>query len=377
MYKRSRQKNEASSSNFIDELPRHWNFCIYYMFCRVFTWLHQRNHTKKFYVPFYLTILFSMEKNEKKIFRTNNKKFMPKRQFGDRFFDHMNDEGSPSIPARLCSTGRSRSNNSLAGVEFSNHVVPHKIVKTYVGERRHIPPSGTPHLKGESMIKSPLQVRQHRIRIVPEDAPQRQTHILPTSTGLVGATPPRTNSASRRGYCPPPLPASEGTPLARRGSPCRRDGNRDSLDFALVPKAYVVERPIPEPLLPSKYRRQRRSLMEPGSSDEARSSSASGPKSSHRALIDPPPHAVPAPARRGSIVMSDNHIAVGSFEPTSENRLRPARAPSPLRGDRDYDVITLLARGSTYQHSTPQRSDTPTRTTRKNQCSSPNILAWA
>lgn len=307
---------------------------------------------------------------------------MPKRQFGERFFDHMNEEGPRAVPARMRSSGRSRANNSLAGVEFSNNVVPHKVVKTYVGERRHIPPTGTPHLKGESMIKSPL-VRQHRIRIIPDDAPQRQTHILPTPTGFVGSTPPRSSSVSRRGYCNPPIASSESTPVPqRRGSPSHHHDfvNRDSLDFALVPKAFVVERPVPEPLLPSKYRRQRRSILEPGSSDDAVRSSV-GVKTSHRALIDPPPHPVPAPARRGSITVVGDHIAVGTFEPLSEKISRPmsARAPSPLRGERDYDVISLLSKvGTSLQaQSTPQRSETPTRSTRKNQCSSPNILAWA
>lgn len=304
---------------------------------------------------------------------------MPKRQFGERFLDQMNDERGPQIAARLKSEGRSRANNSLAGVEWSNHVVPNKTRKTYDGERRHVTPTGLSHLRGEAVLNSPLHVRKHQIRVVSCEAPQRRTHIVPAPTGFCGSIgSTRSGSASsitRRGYCTPPTSAidSPSRTVSAKPSPCRRNYNPDSLDFALVPKAVLIERPVPEPLIPKHYRRQRRSLAEPGSDG----SDPVALKPTTRAMIDPPPHYVPAPARRGSITISSQNIAVGSFEPFSEQPHRPlnARVPSPCRGDRDYDVISLLPK-SCVESTTPSRSSTPTRITQKNRCSSPNILAW-
>lgn len=314
---------------------------------------------------------------------------MSKRHFTvTTFLERLNElDCRPRTPGRMNSAGRQRANNSLPGIDFSNHTAVHasQVRKSseITGERRHMSPSGFQHFRNlENVEDGPLEVKPHGIRIV-RQASATNMHIDGTMTSTVtSATRASKGTFSHRSSSAdsdPLLTRDRGcvspTPLRYRSAKRLGDSPRECLTATLVPREIAfTPRPIPEPMVLKEYRRSRRYAGDPSTPLHGREEIF--PNFGHRAMLGEPKHFVHCVPKKGSTYVPVDNLGVGSVIPViSPDRYVPlaVRLQSPSRS---YDVVTLLGNKSSPSRSR-SISGTPLRHSEmKNRSSSPNILAW-
>jgi hypothetical protein len=314
---------------------------------------------------------------------------MSKRHFTvTTFLERLNElDCRPRTPARMHSSGRQRANNSLPGIDFSNHATVHvsQVRKSseITGERRHMSPSGFQHFGNLDVVEDgPLEIKPHGIRIV-RQALATNLHIDGTMTSTVTPTTKfskgtfyqRSSSVDSD-----PLQTRERgnasvTPVRYHSAKRFGDSPRECLTATLVPREVPpTPRLIPEPMVLKEYRRSRRYAGDPSTPRHGREEVF--PNFGHRAMIGEPKHFVHSVPKKGLTYVPCDNLRVGSVIPlVSPDRYVPlaVRLQSPSRG---YDVVTLLGKKPS-PHRSRSISGTPLRHSEmKNRSSSPNILAW-
>lgn len=292
----------------------------------------------------------------------------------------------PRTPARMQSAGRTRANNSLPGIDFSNHpdLAASQVRKQWDGgERRHTSPAGFQHLANDGIRDGPLEVKPHGIRIV-RQAPATEIHIdgTMTSTGTTNRASGAKGMWQRSPSNGHPLVHSDcdsnpSTPVHFRPARRMADSPRAWLSADLIPREVPPSpRRQPEPMLRKEYRRVRRYAGEPTTPLSRRENLF--PDFGHRAQVGEPKHYVQCVPKKAMTYVPTDCLDVGSVVPlVSPDRIPlTTRVRSPSRG---YDVVTLI--GGTSAPSSPRSKSfgaTPLRhSEKKNRSSSPNILAWA
>lgn len=315
---------------------------------------------------------------------------MSKRHFAvTSFLERLNElDCRPKTPSRMQSSGRLRANNSLPGIDFSNHrnVLISQVRKSseITGERRHMSPSGFQHLENvDAVVDGPLEVKPHGIRIV-RQASATTMHIDGTMTSTVspvvkghrGTYGYHRSSSADSDPLLARVSSAPSTPVRYRSAKRLGDSPRECLTSTLIPREILPSpRQIPEPMVLKEHRRIRRYAGDP--STRSRGREEVFPNFGHRAQIGEPKHFVHTIPKKGLTYVPVDNLGVGSVVPiVSPERIVPltVRYASPSRG---YDVVTLLGTQASPKHSR-SISGTPLRHSEvKNRTSSPNILAWA